>query len=519
MKAIYLKLLFLLLLSGIIRFVNAQNGPAWAWAVNNNQQSTDAAGLVTDVAGNVYTASYALAKHNATGSLIWSRKLIDSVQAVYVKGLAADAAGNLYLAGYFYGTIQLDTATLTSYGHSDIFLAKFNSNGQVQWVRHAGGPGPPPGFPPSPGAIYDAAWAIATDSTGNCYLTGICEPTAQFDIINANFTNNNRFVAKYNTQGIIQWVRAIPNEAYGIAIDKQGNYYLTGRFVTTTNNGIYCEKYNANGIVVWSKQSITPNFNYASSIGMDDFGNCYITGVAYDNVTFDNFTIIPPPNGSCMFLIKYTTAGSVQWGRQTNGGSTYGQHLATDRQGNIYVTGGMYGNIGFSGGSVQLIGANSIKPDVYAAKYSTSGNLEWALQAGSGGNDYGQAIGVAPSGDVFVSGSHQSTCAFGNVNLTGSQSNNYFIAKIAANSLGIAEKCAEENVLFYPNPASVMVSISAKAFSNGTISVFNNLGQEVYGRPLKQESTISVADWPAGIYTLKLTTGGITKTQKLVVTK
>lgn len=517
MKAIYLKFVLLLFLSGIITSVNAQSGPAWVWAVTNNAPGTgNGAGLVTDAAGNVYTAGFSLSKHNQLGTLLWSKNLSNTGQ-ITVKGLANDAAGNLYLAGYFGGTIQFDTVTLTTYGHSDIFIVKFNTNGQVQWARHAGGPGPPPGFPPSPGAIYDAAWAVAADSAGNCYLTGICEHNAQFDTVVTAFSNTNRFVAKYNAQGSIQWVRPVPQEASGIAVDQQGGYFLTGRFSTVTASGVFCEKYNANGSLIWSKQA-TGNNCYGKSISIDALGNCFITGSVSDTISFDNFTVTPPSNGRSMFLVKYNSAGTVQWANQTTGSNCGGENVVTDNQGNAYVTGGMYGNVNFSS-SVQLNGVGGGWPDIYAAKYNPNGNLEWALQAGTGGSDYGQAIGALPNGDVYVAGTHQSGCTFGNISLAGSHANNFFVAKISASPLGVAEKKVSGNIKLYPNPVASTVTISAEDTGKGTLSVYNSFGQAMYNAPLKPENSFSVANWPRGMYLVKLTSNGKSQVRKLAVTK
>lgn len=516
MRTTYIKFLLLLLLGGNIYPALAQVGPGWAWAVNNNMISTDGMSLVTDASGNVYTAGSNLSKHSPSGTLLWSKSLINTTQGVYAKGLAIDVAGNLYLAGYFGGTIQLDTATLTSYGHTDIFVAKFNINGQVQWARHAGGPGPPPGFPPSPGQLFDNANAIAVDSAGNCYVTGFCQDAAKFDTIIADSTTRN-FVAKYNTSGNIQWVRRVSQEAYGISIGQQGSYYLSGRFVTFTTNGIYCEKYNANGNLAWSKQSTTNGYNYATSVATDLFGNCFITGIAYDTVVFDQVTVIPPVSGGCMFLVKYNATGAVQWGRQTTGSGCGGNHVSTDNQGNAYVTGGITGAVSFSG-TVQLNGMNNGWQDIYAAKYNANGDLNWALRAGSSGSDYGKSIGVLPNGDVYVTGSHQNGSAFGNINLAGSNTYNFFVAKISANPLCVSKPKSISGLVFYPNPANSKVKLSGSPLKEGRIEICNLTGQKVYEAQLKPESEFSVADWPAGIYLVKLQSREGAFTQKLVIT-
>ena len=73
----------------------------------------------------------------------------------------------------------------------------------------------------------DVGQGIAADSSGNCYVTGYTN----------NGSNDDVFIAKYNTSGTLQWQRklygASTDYGYGVAVDSSGNCYVTG----STNNG------------------------------------------------------------------------------------------------------------------------------------------------------------------------------------------------------------------------------------------------------------------------------------------
>ena len=86
--------------------------------------------------------------------------------------IAADADGNVYVAGGFFGTHDFDPGPATvvlSSRSDDVFLAKLNSQGQLQWLRQFGGGGD------------DRVDAISIDPDGNITLAGTFHGSADFD--------------------------------------------------------------------------------------------------------------------------------------------------------------------------------------------------------------------------------------------------------------------------------------------------------------------------------------------------
>jgi hypothetical protein len=147
-------------------------------------------------------------------------------------GIAVDNSGNSYVTGYFdgsatFGAGEANQTTLTSASANDVFVAKYNSSGALQWAKRAGGVG------------FDEAYGIAVDGSGNSYVTGYFDGSATFGAGEANQTiltaaggSLDIFVAKYNSSGALQWAKRaggmVDEAGYGIAVDGSGNSYVTG---------------------------------------------------------------------------------------------------------------------------------------------------------------------------------------------------------------------------------------------------------------------------------------------------
>jgi hypothetical protein len=70
------------------------------------------------------------------------------------------SSGNVFVTGFYKLTAAFDNQPVTSVGGEDIFMAKYDGSGSLQWVKSAGGTGD------------DRGLGIATDANGNLYATG-----------------------------------------------------------------------------------------------------------------------------------------------------------------------------------------------------------------------------------------------------------------------------------------------------------------------------------------------------------
>src|ERR1051325_3156508 len=144
---------------------------------------------------------------------LWAKQGVTTNSADAYR-VAVDASGNVFVAGYFQGRLDLGSTNLVGHGYYfhgafvstwvDIFVAKYDKNGAVLWARSAGGDG------------ADYAVGMALDATGHCYVTGSFQDVADFGgfSITNTFTGNSSglFLAKYDSQGNVLWVRKATGE-------------------------------------------------------------------------------------------------------------------------------------------------------------------------------------------------------------------------------------------------------------------------------------------------------------------
>ncbi len=349
----------------------------------------------------------------------------DSITSLYV-----DNKGNVYITGRFFNTIALAPGyQLTSNGSSDIFLAKYDTAGNLLWAFNIGGAGSDEGF------------SVAVDAQGNVYLTGKFAGTVDFSPTSAAYTLTSKggadvFLAKYDASANLLWAFNIGGNSSNdwgrsIAIDAQGNVYLTGVFegtadfdpsITTynlTSNGwqdVFVAKYSPAGNLLWAFNVGGTEWDEGCALAVDTQGNVYVTGWFWGSADFD-----PSPttynltsNGNWdMFLAKYDALGNLLWAFNVGGAgwNDKGNALAVDTQGNVYVTGWFWGSADFdpSPTTYNLI---SKSKDIFLAKYDFSGKLIWALSVGGGNEDEGLALFTDLQGNVYMTGTFMGTVDF-----------------------------------------------------------------------------------------------------------
>jgi len=177
-----------------------------------------------------------LAKFDVNGNFLWVRSA-GGGWFDFSYSVAVDASGNICIAGSYsspsisFGAYHLINL-INSGSSNDLFIAKYDSNGNVIWARRAGG------------TKNDIGYSIATDHSGNVYISGgFTSHTISFDTItftnpNANFFNLELFVVKYNATGNVVWAKSAggvnSDQARSIAVDTADNVYIAGSFSSPT---------------------------------------------------------------------------------------------------------------------------------------------------------------------------------------------------------------------------------------------------------------------------------------------
>jgi len=309
-----------------------------------------------------------LAKFDANGEFLWV-KTWGGTYVTFPVEAVEDPGGNVYVAGYFYETVDFDPGPgvdeHTDAGASDIYLSKFDSSGDFQWVR-------------TWGDIYvDMPSCIAADSMGSIYLAGGFNGCP--DGVSDPVLTPIAFLDKVGSDGVEEWTRTWPCDPGGIgiwdiAVSDLGCLFNVGRVWGDIDldpgagidphdpniNGAFLSRFSLLGEYAWTRFWGGPSWTAARglSVDVDGLGNPYLVGLFKGTQDFD-----PGPdlyemtatdagdlfaNGN-RFLSSFDQAGNFILARSWDDGSTCGG-ISIDSTKSIYVAGDLNGLVDFDPG-------------------------------------------------------------------------------------------------------------------------------------------------------------------------
>ena len=334
--------------------------------------------------GDVFVGKY----ETSSGNVVWAKSMGGASQDLGF-GIAVDKDGYVYTTGNFAGSCDFDpgagATSLGAVGSSDIFISKLDKNGNFEWAKSMGSTG------------ADGGVSIALDHMGDPIIGGSFVLTADFDptatISNlTSFGSNDIFVTKFNSMGLMQWVKQIGGT---------GNEYL--EFLTS-----------------------------------DKWGNAIYTARYENGADFDPSTATFNLTGSGRVVVsKLNNNGNFVWAKKLGslGTSERSKSVAVDTFGSVYTVGDFDATNDFdpSTGTANLTSVGSV--DVFVSKLDSNGNYSWAVGFGSTIADIGNGIAVATNGSVYTTGNYAGTCDFdpstATSNLTAVGGNDIFVHKLS----------------------------------------------------------------------------------------
>ena len=335
--------------SGSSRYVYVAGTSSAAWSCPSNCTERD----YTGPGGDGFVAQLS----SSTGGLTWNAFLggngedqgysvaVDS-DWVYVAGSSS--------AGWSSPTAYTSRAYT---GGTDAFAAKlYSANGSMAWNTFLGGSG------------EDKGYSIATDGLGEIYVAG--ESSATWGAPKRAYSGGtDAFVAQLNSIGALPWNTFLgtsgTDSSRGIAVDPSGYVYVVGK----STAGWSCSP-----LVCTARHFTSDEDAFAATLSPSD--------------------------------------GTLTW-------NTFLGGSGTDDGRGIALTGSGLSTIAYIAGDSTLawsctptwctIQGNTSAADTFAAKLSHIGYLTWNTFLGGCGDDYGNAISVDGSGNVFVAGSSEAT--------------------------------------------------------------------------------------------------------------
>jgi uncharacterized delta-60 repeat protein len=270
---------------------------------------------------NVYDEIF-IARYNSNGMLLWAKRAggSDDDCGYAVTALSFDS---VVVTGYFQGTAtfgqdELNETVLWSTGDSDIFIARYNYAGMLEWAKGVGGGG---NFSDNFGK------AITALSDNSTIVTGGFTYTATFGAGEPNQTTlhsagaKDFFFARYNPDGTLEWAKRVGGDSQdfgsGITTRSDDSIVVTGVFWTAATFGpgepnqttlstygqsdIFIAEYNSNGILSWVKQAGGSNSEVSTGITTLSNDSTVATGIITGTTTFGPFE----PNETTLICSGY----------------------------------------------------------------------------------------------------------------------------------------------------------------------------------------------------------------------
>jgi hypothetical protein len=549
MKRIYLATV---LLSTMISNVDAQT---FDWAKLEGKYAYDYGyGISTDVSGNVYVAGkyeedgaffsgttvpcagnhdMFLAKYTSDGSLVWVRTA-GGVLGDYAHAMTTDRTNYIYVAGEIEGTNTTitfpgSTQTLTCVADNDIFLAKYDMNGNLIWAKSAGGGG------------GEKALGVTYDNAGNVYICGNYKDNFTYEgtPMVASFSGERDiFIAKYNSSGVFQWVKTAGSvgrdEALDIECNAAGEVYVCGMHhnnavfgsttlpTASTPSGhymnAYIAKYASDGTLLWVKSDGSEYDDVAWDMTIDNSGKVYVAGEFNAYAIFGTQPALTTFGEADAYVACYDASGNVSWVTQAGGTAIDRiRGIGTDGT-NLYVT-GQFGTL--SGGPAATFGSSSFtavdSSDVFISGLNNSGSFLWTKTIGGIadslellGYESGNAICTDGTNTVYVTGALLNGGTLGSITLDDYKRTDAFITRLTV-VVGVEELASENSLKVFPNPGTGNFLIDLKDIKSQTMDlrVYNYLGTLVEQKnTLRNNNTLNVdiSSHNKGIYFIEIRT-------------
>lgn len=400
-----------------------------------------------------------IAKFDPAGQVLWAKKA-GGLGAENGSKIKVDYLGNTYVTGTFTNDTMVfygpTNDSLFTNGQSDMFIAKFDINGDIVWASKAGGTG------------NDNGYGLEIDFNGFTYVAG-----------------------------------AFLNKAYfypGSGMDSLTSF---------GSNDIFLAKYDPNGYLVWVRQGGSSLTDQGSNVALDADGNVYFVGNLNGPCTFYSpLANIPvASNGSSdIFIASYTSAGDIRWAKNAGGSnSDFCSGVVINANNHIAITGSIGAGSAAFYGSVLVALTSAGSSDIFVAEYDTAGNALCAQSGGGIAFDRGWEVSSDGAGNSYVAGQFNGTATFQSTpsfTLTvGGTGSDAFFGKWLSSCSGTTG-IAKNDVSFgmYPNPASNSVTLVSTQ-ELAAITITDCLGRVVLQAKSNNTSEeIDISKFSSGIY-------------------
>jgi hypothetical protein len=229
-----------------------------------------------------------------------------------------------------------------------------------------------------------------------------------------------------------QWVKNSSIETKKIVTDGDGNLYAC------SSNSII--KYDSNGNILWQQNITGASYDIiVAGIVCDKYNNVYMSGAFGHTISIGSYSITSDAGGnSNTFLVKYNSAGVIQWVTRTHSNADGGaDDIAIDNQDNVLLIGRFLDSMRIDSYVFDAPSTNQI----FLAKYSASGLCLWAkhiTSASFSGGMIGPKVKCDKTGNVYITGHFINYALFDSLQVNahgGAADEDVFLAKLTQNGI------------------------------------------------------------------------------------
>ncbi len=529
MKNILVIILFSVILDPVL--TNAQVTQEWVATYNGTgsgayyakKNAVDKFGNLI-VCGKSDNASidYMVLKYNSSGALLWSQIYDGTANSSdQLADMILDDSGNVYVTG--------SSNEGAANGYFNWLTIKYSPDGVMRWKKSLDW------------TMHkeDVPYSITLDKNGNVYVAG-------YGWAPGGLQNFDMILAKYNNEGIEQWVRAYDSNPPGHAdwgysvvcddsacsyisgysyssnvitikydesgnqvwlreyprlnaeypiplfseIDQHGNVIVNGYYQVAGQSNFVTLKYDRSGIQLWDRVFDSPvgTIDFVYDICIDDSSNVYIAGSTQGQATFHD-----------ILLIKYSQYGDTIWIRTYDDGigeADIAYSLYVDHNQNVYVTGKTY-----------TLNKND---DFITLKFNSNGDIIWNKKYSLPNTNISYSIALDMYDNVFISG-------YTDLSLSESMAVSIKYSQLTGMEINNNQTAEEYYIKNYPNPFNPKTEIRYNLGTAGSVSlkVFDTNGKTVKdiinGKQNSGQHTVEFDgnELPSGVYFCALIVNGV----------
>ena len=288
------------------------------------------------------------------------------------------------------------------------------------------------------GTERDEGKDVDVDVDGNIYVVGNFAGAVNFggNTLEPFTAYSDVFIASYTAEGVHRWSYRYPfwgfnpDSAMAVAVAPTGDVYITGADGSSGSRDLFILHLNTSGANAWAVVLEGPGDDWGNDLAVDASGNVYVVGEFEQTVDFGGGDLTSHGYKDIV-LLSYDSSGQHRWSQHfgSTTGNDYGRGVALHGS-NLFITGVYWPAVDFGGGPI-----TAQHFDAFVASFTTAGAHRWSRTLGGPGEDQGRGVAVGPRGEVYVTGNFAGSAYFGGNTIDSAGIFDIFVASYTADGI------------------------------------------------------------------------------------